>query len=57
VAELHQRHIVAGVAAAIIGKAGGRRLVIDGVIDVALEDAMSAWRDRLPSALAGGTAQ
>jgi phosphoribosylformylglycinamidine synthase len=57
VPELHRRHVEAGVSATIIGKAGGDRLVIDGVIDIALTDAISAWRDRLPAALAGGTAQ
>ena len=57
VRELHRRHTEAGVAAEVIGKAGGERLVIGGLVDVALTDAVNAWRDRLPAALAGGTAQ
>jgi hypothetical protein len=31
--------------------------VIAGVFDIALADATSAWRDRLPTALGAGTAQ
>jgi phosphoribosylformylglycinamidine synthase len=57
VPEVHRRHTEAGVAAQLIGKAGGHRLVIDGVIDIALDDALTAWRDRLPAALGAGTAQ
>ena len=57
VGEVHRRHVEAGVPAEIIGKAGGERLVIDGLIDLALEDAIAAWRDRLPAALGAGTAQ
>jgi phosphoribosylformylglycinamidine synthase len=57
VPELHRRHTEAGVSAEIIGRAGGDRLVIDGVFDIALADAVSAWRDRLPDALGAGTAQ
>jgi phosphoribosylformylglycinamidine synthase len=57
VAELHRRHNEAGVSAAIIGKASGDRLVIAGVFDIALANATSAWRDRLPTALGAGTAQ
>ena len=57
VPELHRRHVEAGVSAEIIGKGGGDRLVVQGVFDIALADAVSAWRDRLPAALAGGTAQ
>ena len=57
VPELHRRHVEAGVVAAIIGTAGGHQLVIEGVIDLALDDAVSAWRDRLPTALGAGTAQ
>jgi phosphoribosylformylglycinamidine synthase subunit PurL len=57
VTELHRRHVEAGVGAEIIGKAGGGRLLIDGVLDIAVDDAMAAWRDRLPMALGAGTAQ
>jgi phosphoribosylformylglycinamidine synthase len=45
----------AGVPADVIGVAGGDRLVIDGLVDVALADAIAAWRDRLPAALGSGS--
>jgi phosphoribosylformylglycinamidine synthase len=44
----------AGVPAAVVGSAGGDRLVWTGAFDVALAEAATAWRDALPSALAGG---
>jgi phosphoribosylformylglycinamidine synthase len=47
----------AGVACAELGRAGGDRLVVEGLLDVALGDASVAWRDRLPAALGHGTAQ
>jgi hypothetical protein len=34
-----------------IGRAGGDRFVIDGVLDLALDDVVGAWRDTLPSAM------
>lgn len=40
-----------------IGLATGDRLIVQGMIDVDLEQARSAWRDQLPSALGHGTAQ
>ena len=46
-----------GVPIRELGVAGGERLVIGGVLDLALAEAVGAWRDRLPGALAGGTAQ
>jgi hypothetical protein len=51
------RAAAAGVALAELGEAGGDRLVVDGLLDVALADASVAWRDRLPAALGHGTAQ
>ena len=47
----------AGVPTARIGVAGGDRLSVKGLVDVALADAIGAWRDRLPDALGAGTAQ
>jgi phosphoribosylformylglycinamidine (FGAM) synthase-like enzyme len=44
----------AGVAASVIGVAGGDRLVWAGAFDVGLDEAETAWRDALPAALAGG---
>jgi phosphoribosylformylglycinamidine synthase len=45
----------AGVPAARIGRAGGDRLVVEGLFDVALADAVAAWQGRLPDALGSGT--
>jgi phosphoribosylformylglycinamidine synthase len=47
----------AGVPALVVGDAGGDRLVIGDLVDVAVADAHAAWRDRLPDALGSGTAQ
>jgi phosphoribosylformylglycinamidine synthase len=41
----------AGVPARELGAAGGDRLLVEGLVDVALADAVAAWRDRLPAAL------
>ena len=48
------RAAAAGVPVAVIGSAGGDRLVWTGAYDVALAEAEGAWRDALPAALAGG---
>ncbi|MEZ5310492.1 MAG: phosphoribosylformylglycinamidine synthase subunit PurL [Microthrixaceae bacterium] len=40
----------AGVAAAVIGSAGGDRLVVEGLVDITLDEARSVWSDRLPKA-------
>jgi phosphoribosylformylglycinamidine synthase len=48
------RAAAAGVPATVIGAAGGDRLIWRGAFDVGLTDAETAWRDALPSALAGG---
>jgi phosphoribosylformylglycinamidine synthase len=47
----------AGVPIARIGVAGGDRITVKGLLDVALADATAAWSDRLPVALGSGTAQ
>ena len=44
----------AGVAATRLGTAGGDRLVVEGLLDVALADAVAAWRGRLPDAIGSG---
>ena len=41
----------AGVPARVIGVARGDRMVVEGLVDVALEDARAVWRHRLPGAL------
>ncbi len=46
-----------GVGVADLGVAGGDRLLVDGLVDVWLESAIRAWRDRLPAALGSGVAQ
>ena len=57
VASVVSRAEEAGVAVARIGLATGDRLVVKDLVDVALADASSAWRDRLPAALGHGTSQ
>jgi phosphoribosylformylglycinamidine synthase len=52
--EILGRAAAGGVPAAVIGTAGGDRLVWTGAFDVGLLDAETAWRDALPSALLGG---
>ena len=41
----------AGIEWVRLGAAGGDRLVVDGLVDVAVAAAVSAWRGALPSAL------
>jgi phosphoribosylformylglycinamidine synthase len=36
-----------GVALTVLGRAGGRRLVVDGLVDVGLDDATHAWRNAI----------
>jgi len=57
VAGVQERAEAAGVPARELGAAGGDRLVVEGLVDVALADATAAWRDRLPSALDAPTIQ
>ena len=52
VEEVIGRAASAGVPATTVGIAGGDRLVWSGAFDLALDDAATAWRDALPSALA-----
>jgi phosphoribosylformylglycinamidine synthase len=41
----------AGVPVCRLGRAGGDRLVVDGLVDVGVEDAVREWRSALPRAL------
>ena len=41
----------AGVPGQVIGVAEGERLVVEGLVDVALTDARAVWQNRLPGAL------
>jgi phosphoribosylformylglycinamidine synthase subunit PurL len=61
-AEVHRRHTAAGVAAAIVGEAGGDRLAIEGLagganVDAPVADVVAAWRGALPALLGHGTTQ
>jgi phosphoribosylformylglycinamidine synthase len=42
------------VPVAELGRAGGDRLVVDGLVDLVVEDVRRSWRDALPSAMAAG---
>jgi hypothetical protein len=42
----------AGVPVIRLGTAGGDRLVVDGLLDVAVADVVAAERDALPAAMA-----
>jgi hypothetical protein len=50
------RAAAAGVPAAVIGDAGGDRLVATDAFDVSLGDAHRAWRDAIPNLMSGVTA-
>ncbi len=41
----------AGISARLLGSAGGDRVVVDGLLDLAVIDAAEAWRAALPGAL------
>ena len=49
-----RRADAAGVPWRHLGRAGGERIVVEGLVDVAVAEATEAWRDRLPAAF--GTA-
>ena len=57
VADVEQRADAAEVSVTRLGLAGGSRLEVKDLLTVPLDDATSAWGDRLPAALGGGTAQ
>ncbi len=46
-----------GVPVSRLGLASGDRLVVKDLLDVGLDEATAAWRDRLPQALGSGTTQ
>lgn len=46
----------AGVRATRLGRAGGDRIVVQGVLEVSVGEATAAWKGRLPDALGAGTA-
>ncbi len=49
--ELMARAAASQLGAWVLGSAGGDRLVVDGLVDVSLDEATAAWRDRLPALL------
>ncbi len=50
-AELVARAAEAGVGFRVLGTTGGDRVVVDGLVDLDLAEATTAWRDRLPDLL------
>jgi phosphoribosylformylglycinamidine (FGAM) synthase-like enzyme len=56
-AELQRRCRAARREATVVGDAGGDRLTVEGLVDVALVDAVAAWKRRLPELLGHGTTQ
>ncbi len=46
-----------GVPTARIGVAGGDRITVKGLLDLALDEVVATWRDRLPAQLGAGTTQ
>jgi phosphoribosylformylglycinamidine (FGAM) synthase-like enzyme len=55
--EVQRRSRRAGHDAAVVGDAGGGRITVEGMLDVALADAAAAWKGRLPELLGHGTTQ
>ena len=49
--ELISRAAEAGVGFRVLGTAGGQRLVVEGLVDVGVDELTAAWRGRLPSLL------
>jgi phosphoribosylformylglycinamidine synthase len=49
--EVTARADAAGVAAGVIGTAGGDRVVVEGLLDLPVDKATEAWRTALPKAL------
>jgi phosphoribosylformylglycinamidine synthase subunit PurL len=52
--DVQARCQAAGLAWVPLGTAGGDRLVVAGLVDVTVADAVAWWRGALPRALAGG---
>ncbi|HVF13614.1 MAG TPA: AIR synthase-related protein, partial [Acidimicrobiales bacterium] len=52
-----ERAADAGLAAARLGVAGGDRMVVEGLLDVSLEEARNTWRGALRGTLGGPTPQ
>jgi phosphoribosylformylglycinamidine synthase len=50
--QIRRRAQAAGVQFSELGMAGGERLMVEGLVDVAVDEATRAWRDAIPAALA-----
>jgi len=55
--EVQRRSRRAGEDAVVVGDAGGDRIAVEGMLDVALADGVAAWRGHLPELLGHGTTQ
>jgi phosphoribosylformylglycinamidine synthase len=49
--EVISRAAEAGVGFRVLGAAGGDRLVVEGLVDVGVAEAIVAWRGKLPDLL------
>ena len=50
-AELISRAAEAGVGFRVMGQTGGDRVVVEGLVDLSVAEAVNSWRGRLPSLL------
>ena len=50
--EVYRRSALAGVPVSFLGATGGSRLVVDGLVDVGIDQATEAWRIAIPRARA-----
>jgi phosphoribosylformylglycinamidine synthase subunit PurL len=49
--DVAERADAAGVPLTLVGRAGGDRLVVDGLVDIDVVDTTAAWRRAIPTAL------
>ncbi len=54
--ELEARAEAAGVPVTVLGRAGGDRLVVDGLVDVGLDHATHTWRNAIAALAQPATA-
>ena len=52
---VRRRAALAGVPLRTLGRTGGARLVVDGLLDVDVEALARTWRDVLPVAFGGAS--
>ncbi len=53
VADVTDRAVVAGFSLVRLGRAGGDRLVIDGLLDLRFDHVTASWRDALRAERSG----